>query len=227
MGTPFTSQDIMIKAVTFDVWNTLLKVDLMFDNISRFISEIANISQREVEKALSLSKKKAKDLRYCGKLPAKEAVSICQSILAEYLNTDIDIVKRAVAKAVLAVGEEVVLPEVLETVRFLKEKGYKIACIGNVQFWPSAYTRIFMERYGLSNYIDKHFFSDEVGAFKPDPEIFNQAISFFKINPQKILHVGDKEKEDYQGAIKAGFKALLINPYFSFKKQVLSTLELD
>ncbi len=217
----------MIKVITFDVWNTLLKVELMFHKIEFFLSEICGISESRVKEAFSLSRNKAKNLRYQGILPAKEAVNICQKILADYLEIDVDLVKRATAKAVISVGKEVVLPEVPETLKLLKESGYKLACIGNVQFWPSAYTRIFMERYGISQYLDKHIFSDEAGFFKPSPEIFHQAVAFFGVKPHEVLHVGDREKEDYQGATRAGLKALLINPSLSIKGQVLSALNLQ
>ncbi len=137
-------------------------------------------------------------------------------MLAELLGIDVELVRRAAARAVLGgVDEEMVLPggarEALEGVR---KKGMKVTVTGNVMFWPGSYTRLLLERLGLMDYIDRTFFADEVGAFKPMPEMFGKPMETFRVEPDEAIHIGgDTYAEDFEGgALKAGMWAVWINP---------------
>ncbi len=217
----------MIKVISFDIWGTLLKVEVMFNQVVEELSFLTGFPISEIEKALSEAKSRAKDLRLSGCLPAKEAVGICQGIFAELLGVDVDLVKRACSRAVLKIGEGVVIEGSVDAVRLAKEKGFRVCCLGNVQFWPSALTRVYMERFGVSQYLDKHFFSDELGYFKPDSKAFRVISEFFGVSLSEVLHVGDRELEDYQGALQAGCKALLVSPSRRLKDQLYETLTLE
>ncbi len=214
----------MIKVVTFDVWDTLLKVNFMFEGISEELSELSGINLEIVKEAFDKAKNRAKELRYSGKLPAKEAVFICQSMVANILGVDVDYVRRATAKATIKMREDIIIPETLEVLKFVKGEGLKTACIGNVQFWSSNYTRIFLERFGISDYLDRHFFSDEVGIFKPNREIFTVVANFFRVKPNEMLHIGDKKKEDFEGAKQAGLKAILLKENTPLKQELVNLL---
>ncbi len=47
--------------------------------------------------------------------------------------------------------------------------------------------------------------SEDVGALKPSIEPFSKAAEILSIEPQYILHIGDRESSDVKGAKKAGF----------------------
>ncbi|RMG86737.1 MAG: HAD family hydrolase, partial [Candidatus Dadabacteria bacterium] len=51
----------------------------------------------------------------------------------------------------------------------------------------------------------------EVGAEKPDPEIFHGAARRLGLPPERILHVGDLVREDLLGAQRAGLRAVLVD----------------
>ncbi|MBU6363755.1 MAG: HAD-IA family hydrolase [Acidobacteria bacterium] len=53
--------------------------------------------------------------------------------------------------------------------------------------------------------------SAPVGAAKPDPAIFLHATTRAGVDPRRVLHVGDRRVEDYQGARDAGLQALLLD----------------
>ena len=61
--------------------------------------------------------------------------------------------------------------------------------------------------------------STECGFEKPDKRFFEYALKIAAqklnifISPQAVIHIGDSFKEDYQGAIDAGFSsAFLLDP---------------
>lgn len=48
---------------------------------------------------------------------------------------------------------------------------------------------------------------------KPSPDMFEQASKQLNINKQNILHIGDSQHSDIQGALKANYMAAWINPH--------------
>ena len=47
--------------------------------------------------------------------------------------------------------------------------------------------RVILERLGISKYFGHVFVSSEIGADKPDPEIFRRALKFLDLRPGKCL----------------------------------------
>jgi FMN phosphatase YigB (HAD superfamily) len=54
--------------------------------------------------------------------------------------------------------------------------------------------------------------SEEVGAHKPNPLIFNTLLKKICLNPCDVIMVGDNIKNDIQGAKNAGIKSIWYNP---------------
>lgn len=57
---------------------------------------------------------------------------------------------------------------------------------------------------GLSHYFDALIVSDEVGYWKPDKEIFEEALARLDIKHSEALFIGDSLHDDYNGAVNAG-----------------------
>jgi HAD superfamily hydrolase (TIGR01549 family) len=53
--------------------------------------------------------------------------------------------------------------------------------------------------------------SDEVGIRKPQKEIFEIALSDFKLNNKEVLFVGDSLQDDYHGAVNSGIDFCFYN----------------
>ncbi len=64
--------------------------------------------------------------------------------------------------------------------------------------------RVILERLGISKYFRHVFVSSEIGADKPDPEIFRRALEFLEVQPRDTLHVGDDPERDWRAATDAG-----------------------
>jgi putative hydrolase of the HAD superfamily len=67
-----------------------------------------------------------------------------------------------------------------------------------------------LDGLGIGRYFEAVFVSAELGAEKPSNRIFEFVQEWIKVEPQKILHVGDNPQEDVQGAMRAGWHAALV-----------------
>ncbi|NJE77157.1 HAD family hydrolase [Thermococcus sp. ES12] len=201
-----------MKLVSFDVWNTLLDINVMLDVMAVELSRLMGACIIDVVEGMMLTRERIKRMRAGTQGDPERALEESQEMLAELLGTDVEVVKRAAARATLNVGDEIVIPGAKETLEVVKRKGLKITVTGNVMFWPGSYTRLLLERFGLMNYIDRTFFADEVLAYKPMPEMFEKPLRTFNIMPEEAVHIGDTYAEDFEGALKAGLWAVWINP---------------
>jgi putative hydrolase of the HAD superfamily len=64
--------------------------------------------------------------------------------------------------------------------------------------------RLILQHLGISNYFSYIFISSELGADKPDPEIFRRALKIMHLNADDVLHVGDDPEGDWKAAAAAG-----------------------
>jgi putative hydrolase of the HAD superfamily len=90
-------------------------------------------------------------------------------------------------------------PEVNEVLSNLHGR-FELAVISNFD----GRLRMILEHLRLSKYFTHVFLSSELGADKPDPEIYRRALRFSGKQPNETLHVGDDPKRDWQGATAAG-----------------------
>ena len=89
----------------------------------------------------------------------------------------------------------------------LKSMGFKIAVIANARDLVLGR----LDQVGLTHLFDSITFSDEVGVPKPDPLIFRTALERVGVQPQEAIHIGDRMKEDVEGATAAGINAVLLD----------------
>jgi putative hydrolase of the HAD superfamily len=67
-----------------------------------------------------------------------------------------------------------------------------------------------LQKLGLAQFFQTVTISTEVGAAKPEPQIFEVALQKHNCLPAEAWHIGDSRREDYEGAKAAGLKAILI-----------------
>jgi putative hydrolase of the HAD superfamily len=63
---------------------------------------------------------------------------------------------------------------------------------------------------GLSEFFASVTISTEVGAAKPDPQIFQAALEKHHCTPEQAWHIGDSQREDYEGGKAIGMRAILL-----------------
>ena len=90
-------------------------------------------------------------------------------------------------------------PEVNDVLEKLHGR-FQLAVISNFD----GRLRVILEHLVVSKFFSHVFLSSEVGADKPDPEIYRRALRLSGASPTETLHVGDDPVRDWKGATAAG-----------------------
>jgi FMN phosphatase YigB (HAD superfamily) len=91
----------------------------------------------------------------------------------------------------------------------LKDAGLRLGIICDVGFTPSTVLRDHLIRQGILPLFDHWSFSDDVGAYKPSPVIFEHALDGLGATaPERVAHVGDLRRTDVAGARAMGMTAV-------------------
>jgi len=90
-------------------------------------------------------------------------------------------------------------PEVADVLEKLRLH-FQLAVISNFD----GRLRFILEQFGISKFLAHVFISSELGADKPDPEIFRRALKVIELMPGQVLHAGDDPERDWEAAKAAG-----------------------
>jgi len=85
--------------------------------------------------------------------------------------------------------------------------------------------RFILEHLGISKDFVHVFVSSELGADKPDPEIYGRAVKLMKLKPNEVLHVGDDPERDWEGATAAGLSIFQLDRPKNSLRDLLTFLE--
>ncbi|MBE7468958.1 MAG: hypothetical protein DPW09_03365 [Anaerolineae bacterium] len=99
-------------------------------------------------------------------------------------------------------------PGVHEALAALAAK-YKLGIISDTIHTTGRGLRHLLESQGLLSHFSHFVFSDEVGASKPAPVVFEQAAQGLGVPLAQIVHVGDRESNDIAGPLAVGMQAIL------------------
>ena len=88
-------------------------------------------------------------------------------------------------------------------------KSYKLGVISDAIFSPGRVLRELLKGEGLLKYFDHFVFSDEIGNSKPQPIVFESAYKKFGVQPNELIHIGDREHNDILGPKNVGANAIL------------------
>jgi len=211
-----------VKAVTFDLWETLLFEENGSDlqrtaiRCRRLTQVLAisglNVSVKEVEAALketisSLIKiwDKNKDVPHLDmiRIFLKYASKGKRNLKDEWLK---ELSKAYVSP--LFEAPPYLNPDAGESLEWLRNQKKHIGVICNTGLTPGTELRRFLSQAGVTKYFHVMMFSNEVGIRKPDRRIFSLTAQALKTKPQQIVHIGDNLKSDVWGAKNAGFRAI-------------------
>ncbi len=207
----------MIKAVFFDLYNTLVGYDPPREEIhSRLLKDFGI----EVSPEALLRPVMAADdfiyeehARYSLAKRSKEEILAVYSqyhgiILKEAgLDASPELIAGILKKWMSSDFKMVLFDDVAPTLTQLKERGLILGLISNVD---RDITSLYQE-VGLSAWLQVVVTSQEVGFGKPRPEIFQAALKKAGVKPSEAIYVGDQYQYDVVGANKAGMKGILLD----------------
>ncbi|MEY2484640.1 MAG: putative hydrolase of the superfamily [Verrucomicrobiota bacterium] len=97
-------------------------------------------------------------------------------------------------------------PEVMDVLGAVHRR-FPLAVVSNFD----GRLRLILEHLGISRFFQHLFVSSEIGADKPDPEIFRRALQIAHFRPAEVLHVGDDPARDWQAAGRAGLSVFRLD----------------
>jgi putative hydrolase of the HAD superfamily len=101
----------------------------------------------------------------------------------------------------------VLFDDVVPTLSDLKGRGLILGLISNVERDLTAT----MTELGLPSWLDIVVTSLDAGFSKPQPEIFEEAMTRTGVQPSQAVYVGDQYQVDCVGAEGAGMKGILLD----------------
>ena len=100
------------------------------------------------------------------------------------------------------------------------EQRFQLAVISNFD----GRLRFILQNLGISKYFAHVFISSELGADKPDPEIFRRALKLMHLNANEVLHVGDDPERDWKAAKEAGLLVFRLDRPRNSLRDLLKTV---
>jgi len=91
----------------------------------------------------------------------------------------------------------------------LLSKQYKLAIASDAIVTPGRRLRDLLEKHNVKQYFSGFAFSDEVGHSKPHRSMFASAAEQLGVEIDQMVHIGDRDHNDIQGPHALGMKAIL------------------
>src|SRR5215207_6935922 len=199
-----------VKAVTFDFWNTLASVPAGTMEAARRRALEAACASCEVAVEAELLTASLEEVvsSYERSWSAGEHFHPREG--AEMLVAALGVegaARELVAEAFLDAGRGAELdlaPGIGDCLEALRGREVRLGIVCDVGFTGGALLRDFLEREGLLGHFSGWAFSDEVGHYKPAPQIFAAALGALGAEPAAAVHVGDLRRTDVAGAAAIG-----------------------
>ena len=216
----------MVKAITFDLWDTVIHDDS--DEGKRRARGLA--SKKDARRALALAAlQRSAPLEESTLLTAYDAMEAAFnrvwhnehvtwtvderiSTLLEELGRTLPDDHRAELVRELEEMEVTVPPDPIEGIGeaiAALAGSYKLGVVSDAIYSPGRCLRQWLQMNDLLQYFDGFAFSDEVGHSKPHRDMFASVASQLGVEIGDMLHIGDRDHNDIKGPHALGMKAVL------------------
>ena len=99
-------------------------------------------------------------------------------------------------------------PDALSVLSLLRSRGIKRGICSNAPFPPEMMRRQ-VGSNGIGELMDGIVFSSMVGRRKPAPKMYRAALDAIGVAPERVLFVGNRLREDYDGPRSLGMQAVV------------------
>jgi 2-haloalkanoic acid dehalogenase type II len=130
----------------------------------------------------------------------------CAGVLAQALGPDVPPLGRLTEMLVESL-RFTLLPDVVPALDALAARGVRLGVVSN---WDCSLASV-LDELGVAGRFEAVSASAVVGAGKPDPAIFRDALAQLGVPAARALHCGDHPEFDCAGARAAGVRAVLID----------------
>ncbi len=200
-----------IRAVFFDVGNTLIYLDYQF--IAENLRECGTEATAEDVRVAEFAARRAVDAYLAaGDVEDEEVWRIYFATIFKEVGLEDSETAKAMFDRLRARNNfsglwSHVPEETLITLKWFKKEGYKIGVISNADGRLAG----LLDSCGISEYLDFAIDSKVVGFEKPDPRIFRLALEKADEPAAACVHVGDIVSADIEGAKGVGIQPVLLD----------------
>ena len=215
-----------IKAVTFDLWDTLIhddsdepkraaqglrnKRDERRHVVWQALNSVQPISLEDVVLAFDVADAAFNNVwkQHSVTWRVEERVDVILTGLGRSLSAD----SKAQLINDLGYMEVDIAPDAIEGVRDALadlSQRYVLSIVSDAIMTPGTGLRDLLEKYGLREFFKGFAFSDEVGYSKPHPSMFQSAADQLGVAVEEMVHIGDRDHNDVKGPQALGMKAIL------------------
>lgn len=216
-----------IKAVSFDLWGTLIHESPFqmratdYLRISRMQKVLANagypIGAETLRRAYHDTWRRCEAIWASNKdIPIHEQVMLLLGLVRSEWPRELD--EQAIGYLEAAYVEPIfVAPPALDSAAHsilseLKAAGIRLGLVCNTGRTPGWALRKLLRAFDVAHHFTAMLFSNEEGIRKPSPEIFSRLLDRLGgLLPHQVVHVGDDPLTDVKGAVAAGLGAILID----------------
>ena len=184
----------MIRAVVFDLWNTLVhsRNGDPFQHLQRLLAP-DQIRLYPQLKRDAMGRPHASAQAFLAEWKDRLKLSPAQLVaMAEVFRT--------------AAGDAQCFPEAVQAVLETRKLA-RVALLSNTQ----SFDLDFLDRLDLTRLLATRFLSAEMGFLKPDPHVFETVQKRLGLFPGELAMVGDSWRDDIAGALEAGWTAIWVN----------------
>lgn len=196
------------RAVTFDLWNTLLvsvpgAVEIRLAAWRRVVDERGlDLSADLLRSVVELFPARFEDewragrqygtpqalddafRAFAGRIGSDDEAALAEAFEAASYRLEVDAVEGGAGAMAALVGA-----------------GLRIGLVSDTSLAGGRHLRGYLEAHGMLGHIGHCSFSDEVGVYKPDAAIFRDCLAGLGIDdPAGVVHVGDLRRTDVAGA---------------------------
>ena len=208
---------VMIKAVFFDLYHTLLGYDppreeLQANALQEFGIEVNPETLRRPLVAADEYIYQEHSRLPLGRRSKEEQLAVWtqyERILLREAGIEADdrLISGLVGKMKQFNLHQVLFDDVLPALKEVKDRGLSLGLISNVDQDITS----LLDNLGLTPWLQVVVTSLNTGFNKPSPEIFREAASRAGIQPYEAIYVGDQYQIDVVGANQAGMKGILLD----------------
>ena len=208
---------LMIKAVSFDFYNTLVRFWPPLEEIQQAACHELGLTVREdaitrgyaVADVLFNRENEDRPLSERSDEDRLEFFGRYEQLILETAGIPVsfDLAQRVWKMAMSVPKDFIAFNDTVPALKQLREAGYKVGVITNLRRDLGQLCR----QVGLSPYLDFTVSSEDAGMEKPHPPIFMAALKLAEAAPEEVVHVGDQLRSDVMGAQGVGMQAVLID----------------
>jgi putative hydrolase of the HAD superfamily len=208
----------VLRAVTFDYWDTLLRIDPATSirdlQINAFADELAAADHPRDRALLEVAFEENWDrfeTAWVGNRGQYTPGDSTEFLAGRLGVTLTDRLRARLVGSFRKAGELASLElasGVVECLTDLRAAGLRLGIVCDVGLTSSPTLRERLTAFGLLRLFDAWAFSDETGWFKPAARAFEPACMKLGVAAHEVAHVGDSPRTDVAGALALGMTAV-------------------